>query len=44
MAIHVSKVAIVGAGVSGVVAGKHLRAAGITVTIYERSAGYGGVW
>ena len=38
------KVGIVGAGISGVVAGAHLKAAGIDVTIFERSAEAGGVW
>ena len=38
------KVCIVGAGISGVVAGAHLKAAGIDVTVFERSAEAGGVW
>ncbi|KAL9064032.1 MAG: hypothetical protein Q9161_009137 [Pseudevernia consocians] len=38
------KVGIVGAGISGVVAGAHLNAAGIDITIFERSSEAGGVW
>ena len=38
------KVAIIGAGISGVVSGKHLLAAGLEISIYERSADFGGVW
>ena len=38
------RVAIVGAGISGVVAGAHLDAAGIDVTVFERSSEAGGVW
>ena len=38
------KVGIVGAGVSGVVAGAHLKAAGIDVTVFERSDQAGGIW
>ena len=38
------KVVVVGAGISGVLAGAHLRAAGIDVTVFERSAEAGGVW
>jgi ACS family pantothenate transporter-like MFS transporter len=38
------RVGVVGAGVSGVVAAAHLRAAGLEVTVFERSAVAGGVW
>lgn len=38
------KVVVVGAGISGVVAGAHLKAAGIDVTVFERSDQAGGVW
>lgn len=38
------RVGIVGAGISGVVAGAHLKAAGIDVTVFERSCEAGGVW
>ena len=42
--MDIKNACIIGAGVSGVVSAKHLLAAGIDVTIYERSSGYGGVW
>lgn len=38
------KVGIVGAGISGVVAGAHLKAAGIDITVFERSSQAGGIW
>lgn len=38
------KVGIVGAGISGVVVGAHLKAAGIDITVFERSSEAGGVW
>ena len=38
------KVAIVGAGISGVVAGAHLGAAGVEFVVFERSGAAGGVW
>ncbi|CAF9921455.1 MAG: hypothetical protein ALECFALPRED_001807 [Alectoria fallacina] len=38
------RVGIVGAGISGVVAGAHLKAAGIDITVFERSSQAGGVW
>ena len=44
MSFDFKRVAIIGAGVSDVVAGKHLRAVNVNITIYERSKGYGGVW
>ena len=44
MSNETKKVAIVGAGISGVVSGKHLLASGCSISIFERSAGYGGVW
>jgi hypothetical protein len=37
-------VAIVGAGISGVVAASHLLRYGLQVTVFERSNGRGGVW
>ena len=40
----VMRVGIVGAGISGVVAGAHLKAAGIDITVFERSAQAGGIW
>lgn len=41
---HAMKVGIVGAGISGVVAGAHLKAAGIDVIVFERSAEAGSIW
>lgn len=39
------RVAVIGAGVSGLAAAKHLKAAGIQdIVVYERSASSGGVW
>jgi cation diffusion facilitator CzcD-associated flavoprotein CzcO len=38
------RVAVVGAGVSGVATAAHLRAAGVDVTVFERSPVAGGVW
>jgi len=40
----IESVAIIGAGVSGVAAGAHLKAAGLQVTLFERSNTSGGVW
>ena len=38
------KVGIVGAGISGVVAGAHIGKANIDYTVFERSNAPGGVW
>lgn len=38
------RVAIVGAGISGVVAGAHLGLAGLDATVFERNDAAGGVW
>ena len=38
------RVAVVGAGVSGVVAAAHLISAGLEVIVFERSDAAGGVW
>ncbi|KAJ5097914.1 hypothetical protein N7532_004915 [Penicillium argentinense] len=40
----IRRVAIIGAGISGVVSAGHLLAAGIDVTVFERSEAAGGVW
>ncbi|EAW12388.1 putative FAD dependent oxidoreductase [Aspergillus clavatus NRRL 1] len=40
----VQKVAVIGAGISGVVSAAHLLAAGIEVTVFERNDAAGGVW
>lgn len=38
------RVAVIGAGISGVVAAAHLKRENINVTVYERSSAAGGVW
>jgi ACS family pantothenate transporter-like MFS transporter len=38
------RVAVIGAGISGVVTAAHLRNAGIDVTVFERAQASGGVW
>ena len=38
------KVAVVGAGISGVVTGAHLMRAGLDITVFERNDAAGGVW
>lgn len=43
-AVSSSQVAIIGAGISGVVTAAHLKKAGINVTIFERTGKPGGVW
>lgn len=40
----IKKVAVIGAGVSGVSAAVHLHQAGVKVTVFERGAKAGGVW
>lgn len=40
----IKTVGIIGAGVSGVVAAAHLKAAGLKITVFERAAVSGGVW
>lgn len=37
-------VAVIGAGISGVVAAAHLIREGIEVTVFERSSAAGGIW
>lgn len=37
-------VAVIGAGVSGVPATRHLREAGLEVTVFERQSKAGGIW
>jgi cation diffusion facilitator CzcD-associated flavoprotein CzcO len=39
-----NRVAVIGAGISGVVSAAHLLAAGLEVTVFERSQASGGVW
>lgn len=38
------RVAVIGAGISGVVSAAHLLAVGLDVTVFERSKAAGGVW
>jgi ACS family pantothenate transporter-like MFS transporter len=38
------RVAVIGAGISGVVAAAHLRNEGLNVTVFERSSAAGGIW
>jgi cation diffusion facilitator CzcD-associated flavoprotein CzcO len=40
----IQKVAVVGAGISGISAAAHLLRSGLSVTVFERSSGLGGVW
>lgn len=42
--LNVHNIAVIGAGVSGVTAGIHLKKAGLKVTIFERTSRAGGVW
>ena len=41
---QVRRVAVVGAGISGVVSAAHLLAAGFDVTVFERNEQPGGIW
>ncbi|KAL7625217.1 hypothetical protein AAE478_004432 [Parahypoxylon ruwenzoriense] len=41
---HIKHVAVIGAGISGVVSAAHLLRAGFNVTVFERTAVVGGVW
>ena len=44
MATSSKGVAIIGAGISGIVAAAHLKKEGIDVTVFERSSAAGGIW
>ena len=44
MGDRIHNVAVIGAGVSGVVSALHLEDAGLRVTVYERSSSAGGIW
>ena len=44
MSFHCKSVAVIGAGISGVVAAAHLQREGIKVTVLERSSAAGGIW
>jgi ACS family pantothenate transporter-like MFS transporter len=41
---NIPNVAVIGAGISGVVTAAHLKTAGLEVTVFERSHAAGGVW
>lgn len=41
---YIKDVAIIGAGISGVVSAAHLLRAGFNVTVFERTGVVGGVW
>lgn len=41
---QVRRVAVIGAGISGVVSTAHLVAAGFEVTVFERNQQTGGIW
>jgi ACS family pantothenate transporter-like MFS transporter len=38
------RVAVIGAGISGVVTAAHLKNEGLDVTVFERSSAAGGIW
>lgn len=44
MSAKSKRVAVIGAGVSGIASAKYLRAFGIDVVIYERGTQLGGIW
>jgi cation diffusion facilitator CzcD-associated flavoprotein CzcO len=44
MASSTKRVAVIGAGVSGIVTAAHLKKEGIEVTVFERSHAAGGIW
>jgi NADPH-dependent glutamate synthase beta subunit-like oxidoreductase len=44
MAQPIRRVAVIGAGVSGVTAAAHLKAANLQITLFERTKTSGGVW
>ncbi|KAG1077247.1 hypothetical protein G6F42_024976 [Rhizopus arrhizus] len=40
----IQKVAVIGAGPSGLVSGRHLKEAGLSVRVFDRNSYVGGVW
>ena len=42
--LQLSSVAVIGAGISGVVAAAHLKKKGLQVAVFERNHDSGGVW
>lgn len=43
-ATPIDRVAVIGAGISGVVSAAHLLTAGLQVTAFERNEKSGGIW
>lgn len=41
---HIRSVAVIGAGISGILATKYLLQVGLDVTVFERNDKPGGVW
>lgn len=44
MVFAAKRVAVIGAGVSGLTSARHLKSTGLEVVIYERSSVSGGIW
>ena len=44
MSFRYKSVAVIGPGISGVVAAAHLQKEGVEVTVFERSSAAGGIW
>jgi cation diffusion facilitator CzcD-associated flavoprotein CzcO len=44
MSLSKTRVAVIGAGISGVVTAAHLKNEGLDVTVFERSSVAGGIW
>lgn len=44
MAFQLSRVAVIGGGVSGLTTARHLKTNGVDVLLYERSGNVGGNW
>lgn len=44
MASSGKRVAVIGAGISGIATAAHLKKEGIEVTVFERSNAAGGIW
>jgi cation diffusion facilitator CzcD-associated flavoprotein CzcO len=44
MQSEIKRVAVIGAGVSGLSAARHLKSSGIETVVFERSSTVGGLW
>jgi len=44
MVSEIKRVAVIGAGVSGLSTARHLKSQGLEVVVFERSARAGGIW